>query len=200
MQETFDDFPAELLYRPLHPRNDFYEVPEPIEKEPSTPTKSKTDKTSQSTSGSSHTRSRRSNPFPHVEHKKSAKEPLITIANGQSLAPLVGPVSTAEVRIKALRIADAFENAKEIQTLFRAFHEIWRTFRQRAVDIALLQSIVDGTSLLPKEQTMEDVCNKIAASELTRVKIEHKKIELLAVFYVEEKETKKYKVLFSVDT
>jgi hypothetical protein len=127
-----------------------------------------------------------------IEHKKSTKEPLVTIVSGQSVGALVGPVSTPEIKIKALKILDTFEHAKEIQTLFRAFHEIWRTLRQRAVDIAFLQNIMNGSILIPKEQTMDDVVNKITASEAARVKMENKKIELLAVFYVEERETKKY--------
>jgi len=126
-----------------------------------------------------------------IEHKKVVKEPMIAIVSGHSIGPLVGPVNTPEIRMKALKISDTFEHSKEIQTLFRAFHEIWRTLRQRAVDIALLRGIVDGSNLIPKEQTMDDVVNKIIASETARVKIENKKIELLAVFYVEERETKK---------
>ena len=116
--------------------------------------------------------------------KGTKVEPAINIQ-------IVNPKLESSSQQKQVKVIDQTENAKEIQVLARGLHELHKTIKQRAGDVAVLKGFLKDAAAITKDMTVEESINKIIAGESARVKSEDKRITLLEAFSIEDKEAKK---------
>ena len=107
--------------------------------------------------------------------------------------PIIKPISvtvTPLVQNKLFTIVDQNESNKEATLVTRALHEFYKILKRRAADVAIIKGLISecGGNI---SRGQEETLNKIVVRETARVQNEGKKLAVLELFLVEDKELKK---------